>query len=100
MPGACRARPPDIPSTWICLNPISRCRDMTFCIRTPPHFLGTSLVRMGFHNKYIRFYKESLTKRGSQTQNVISLHLEIGLRQIQVLGISGGRALQAPGIYS
>ena len=33
--GACRARPPDIPSTWICLNPISGRRDIAFCVGTP-----------------------------------------------------------------
>ena len=40
-----------------------------------------------------------LENGGVQTQNVISLRLGIGLRQIQVLGIPGGRALQAHGIH-
>ena len=34
-----------------------------------------------------------LENGGVQTQNVISLRSEIGLGQIQVLGISGGRAI-------
>ena len=89
MPGACRVRPPDISSTWICLNPISRCRDMTFCIRTPP-FPRKSIVSYGFSWKW----------RRPDTKCYISATRDrIETKLIQVLDISGGRTLQAPGIH-
>ena len=50
-----------------------------------------------FITKYIRKSMDFLEIRGFAHEMQYLCAHRIGLRQIQVLGISGGRALQAPG---
>ena len=61
-------------------------------------FKEIHVFRMGFHNKFLMktngFPWNPLILK-VPAQNDIPLRSEIGLRQIQVLGISGDRALQA-----